>query len=99
MNAVVILWPKVNMPAIMGGGSFHSNAGAEGNFLVQAVAPGTYYLAAIEEIESNLSVVRELLDQFEDQAATVIVKSGEPPIFQAPLIPKAKVQDAISKLP
>lgn len=72
----VTVWPKDPNPGTADHGVRTASTAQTGGFLIAGLAPGEYFVAAWEEIESGLARNLDFLKAFASQAAPVKVEEG-----------------------
>lgn len=75
------------------------NTSQAGTFSFPGLRPGTYYVAAWQEIEPGLTLIPEFFSQFTADAQKLTVTEGSTAGAQLKPIPAARIQAAEAKLP
>jgi hypothetical protein len=96
---MVVLWPEVAQPLMQNSGAQLGLPRAWA-FTTSPMAPGTYFYLGFEVVGNSSPVtMRALLDQFAAQAKKVVIGSGEVPVLETTVVPAAKIQEVLEKLP
>jgi hypothetical protein len=98
-GVTVTVWPKSAIPGSASGGIKTTSTDQNGSFQVGGLAPGEYYIAAWEEIDSGLAQYREFLDRFTSDAAAVKLSESGHGSADTKLILNDKIATETSKLP
>jgi hypothetical protein len=98
-GVIVTVWPKIPN----GGSATHGvksiPTDQNGAFAIAGLAPGDYYVAAWEEIDSGLRQDPDFLGRFTDQAAAVTLNESSQASLALKPIPKDVVAAEVEKLP
>jgi hypothetical protein len=70
-----------------------------GGFRFLGLHPGTYYIAAWEEVDPGLVQYRDFLKQLEGEATKLEVAEGEHKATQVRIISEERSRDAEGRLP
>jgi hypothetical protein len=97
-GTVVAIWPK-ERPEDDPAAGIMSFIGAVGDLKATGVAPGEYYVAAWEEIDSALAGDPDFLALFEREASLVKVRESDSVSLEVGAIRKDKVAAEVAKLP
>lgn len=98
-GVTVALWTRDPDPGSLSNGVAIATTDRNGGFQFQSLAPGTYYAAAFEDIDSGLAQARELLALMTGDAAQLALKEGSSASPSLKIIPLAKISAAEEKLP
>jgi len=82
-----------------GSAALHPGLSNTTRFGVGGLRPGEYYVAAWEEVDSNLLRYPDFLARFNDQATEVKVGESDKASVNLTLIPKDKIAAEVAKLP
>ncbi|MEP6963833.1 MAG: hypothetical protein ABI995_17285, partial [Acidobacteriota bacterium] len=74
-------------------------ADQNGGFGFAGLRPGTYYLAAWEDIDAGLAQARDFLTLLNSEAVKLDLAEGSHAATEAKLIPVTKIKAAEEKLP
>lgn len=96
---MVTLWSADPEPGLNNNGIRTLNSDRSGAVNIDGLHPGTYYMAAWEDIESGLTQVREFLDLMRVEAVKLELKEGAKAPAQLKIVPLAKIQATEEKLP
>src|SRR5262249_32720618 len=96
----VVLWPKTpNLGAYFGGVRVAST-NQDGIFTFTGIAPGDYYIAAWNDLDTDLAQKsRDFLSHFNPDASPVTVTEGEHKEVDPRIIPPARLTEELAKLP
>jgi len=95
---VVSAWPKTpNLWSASHGVQFKTSD-QRGMFEISGLAPGKYYVAAFEEIESGLRQYPGFLVKFADRAESVDLSEGSQATADVKAIPKDVIASQVQKL-
>ncbi len=84
----VTVWPKIANPGLGTGGVRTISTDQNGSFSVGNLAPGDYFVAAWEEIDSGLAQAPEFLGHFTSQATAVTLNESSQSNADVKMIPK-----------
>ncbi len=97
-GVIVTLWPKTP-DASPTGGALQANTDQNGGFQFKGLAPGEYYVAAWEELESGLATSADFLSHFTSDASAVKLAEGAHESRDLKPVPSDKIAVEIAKLP
>ena len=97
-GVMVTLWPKTPDASLTGGvhPAFTDQSGA---FKFQGLAPGDYYVAAWEDLDSGLAQSADFLSHFTSDASAITLAEGGQESKDLKPVPADKVAVEIAKLP
>jgi hypothetical protein len=97
-GVTVSLWSKTANAAEPAGERILTSS-SDGSIKFGGLRPGEYYVAAWEEVDSNLLRYPDFLARFNDQATEVKVGESDKVSVNLTLIPKDKIAAEVAKLP
>ena len=97
-GVLVTLWPKTP-DASPTGGTRPGFTDQAGGFKIQSLAPGEYYVAAFEDLESGLVQSPDFLGRFTSDASAVTLAEGSHESRDLKVVPSDKIAIEIAKLP
>jgi hypothetical protein len=95
---MVTLWPKTP-DASPTGGARQANTDQNGGFQFKGLAPGEYYVASWEELESGLAQSADFLSNFTSEASAINLAEGGHESRDLKPVSSDKVAVEIAKLP
>ena len=95
----VTLWTADPEPGAANNGIQSVSTDQDGVFAFKNLAPGVYYAAAWEEIDSGLATVRDFLNLMTTEATQLEVAEGGNVTAEVKVVPAAKIKAAEEKLP
>ncbi|HUP03859.1 MAG TPA: carboxypeptidase-like regulatory domain-containing protein, partial [Bryobacteraceae bacterium] len=96
---VVTAWPSNPNPLSSSHGVKSVSTNQQGSFQIVGLAPGKYYVASFEEIDSGLRQYTPFLARFQDTAATVdLTESAQSTVSLKP-VSKEAADAEVTKLP
>ncbi len=98
-GVMVTLWPRDPQPGAQNNGIKQATTDQNGGFTFSNLAPGVYYAAAWEDIESGLAQWRDFATLFTSDAGKLELAEGAHAATEIKLIPIAKIKAAEEKLP
>jgi len=98
-GVMVTAWPKIPNPGSTTHGVKSISTDQNGAFTISALAPGDYYVAAWEEVDSSLRQEPDFLARFTDQATAVKLDESAQASVSVKVIPKDAVAVEVAKLP
>jgi hypothetical protein len=96
---VVSVWPRTPNLWSATHGVQSTSSDQRGTFKISGLAPGKYYVAAFEEIESGLRQFPVFLEKFENRAESVDLSEGSQASANVKPIPKEAAEAEVAKLP
>jgi hypothetical protein len=93
------LWPKVPNPGGLTAGIKMVTTDPNGGFRIDGLAPGEYYTAAWEEIESSVAQYPDFLARFTSSAALVKLGEGSQETVSLKLISSEEAARELANLP
>lgn len=97
-GVIVTLWPKTP-DATLTGGARQAFTDQNGGFEFKGLAPGDYYVAAWEELESGLATSTDFLTHFTSDASAIKLAEGAHESRDLKPVPSDKIAVEIAKLP
>ncbi len=98
-GTTVRIWPKIPDLGSHDGGVKSTPTDQEGGFKFASLAPGEYYVAAWNELESGLADSPEFLAKFNDDALLVKLEESGRATVEVRVIPPERVAAEIARLP
>jgi beta-lactamase regulating signal transducer with metallopeptidase domain len=98
-GVMVTAWPKIPNPGSTTHGVKSISTDQNGAFTITALAPGDYYVAAWEEVDSSLRQEPDFLARFTDQATAVKLDESVQASVSVKMISKDAVAVEVAKLP
>jgi hypothetical protein len=98
-GGIVTLWPKSPDPGSITGGVRTFNTDQNGAFKFAGLAPGEYYVAAWDDLDSGLAQSDDFLRRFDGEASLITVSEGEHAKLDPKLIPPDRLAAILKDLP
>ncbi|MEO5922900.1 MAG: carboxypeptidase regulatory-like domain-containing protein [Bryobacteraceae bacterium] len=98
-GVMVTLWPRDPQAGTQNNGMKQATTDQNGGFTFSNLAPGVYYAAAWEDIETGLAQWRDFATLFTSDAGKLELAEGAHAATEIKLIPIAKIKAAEEKLP
>jgi hypothetical protein len=99
-GVTVTLWPKTPDLSSPTGGIRTVNTDQNGGFKVNGIIPGSYYLAAWEEVpDAGLATNPDFLEQFRSEAVALDLGESAHQTASPKLVLQDKILAAVAKLP
>ena len=98
-GAAVALWPKTRDRGSVSGSVNQAYTDQNGSFKFTSLAPGDYYIAAWEDLESGLAQNPEFLSHFNSVATAITLQESAHVILDPKVIPPARLAAEIAMLP
>jgi hypothetical protein len=95
----VTVWPKIPDLGSLSAGVKQAITDQNGNFRFPSLAPGDYYLAAWDDIDSGLAQSSEFLRRFNTDASEITITGRADAKLATIVIPSARIEAEIEKLP
>jgi len=97
-GATVTIWPKQADPGNLTGGIKSATVDQNGSYRIGDLAPGSYYVAAWEDVEQGLADTPGFRARFQDQLSEVTVEEGARQAVNPVLIPRDQIIAEAAKL-
>lgn len=97
-GATVTIWPKQADPGNLTGGIKSATADQNGSYRIGDLAPGSYYVAAWEDVEQGLADTPGFRARFQGQLSEVTLEEGARQAVNPALIPRDQIISEAAKL-